>query len=158
MGYCSFIVHSNSPFSASENLYFHEFINSICPSYMPPSHYVLSHTIMASEKAQVHLKDLDHIQEWMSLTLLFDGWEDTLRWSIYGTVGAGVGKYPIVMSLDDMTGKRGMAENYLATIKGAMRGMGIEKGIQVLALMMDNPMVMQSFWRMFQNEFEWVLV
>ena len=113
---------------------------------------------MASEKARVHLEDLDRIQEWMSLTLLFDGWEDALRRSIYGTVGAGVGKYPIVMSLDDMTGKRGTAENYLATIKGAMRGMGIEKGIQVLALTTDNPTVMQSFRRMFQNEFEWVLV
>ena len=77
---------------------------------------------------------------------------------LYGTVGAGVGKYPIVMSLDDMTGKRGMAENYLATIKGAMQGMGIEKGIQVLALTTDNPTVMQSFRRMFQNEFQWVLV
>ena len=94
----------------------------------------------------------------MSLTLLFDGWEDALRWNIYGTVGVGVGNYPIVMSLDDMTGKRGMAENYLATIKGVMKGMGIEKGIQALALTTDNPMVMQSFWRMFQNEFQWVLV
>ena len=113
---------------------------------------------MASEKARVHLEDLDRIQEWMSLTLLFDGWEDALRRNIYGTVGAGVGKYPIMMSLDDMTDKRGMAENYLATIKGAMQGMGIEKGIQVLALTTDNPTVMQSFRRMFQNEFQWVLV
>lgn len=113
---------------------------------------------MASEKARVHLEDLERIQEWMSLTLLYDGWEDALRRSIHGTVGAGVGKFPIVMSLDDMTGKRGTAENYLQTIKGAMRGMGIGEGRQVLALTTDNPTVMQAFRRMFQNEFEWVLV
>ena len=59
---------------------------------------------------------------------------------------------------DDMTGKCRTAENYLKTIKGAMQSMGIGESHQVLALTMDNLTVMQAFWRLFQNEFEWVLV
>lgn len=59
---------------------------------------------MESEVAHVNLEDMEHMKEARSLTLLFDGWEDVLRRSIYGTVGAGVGKFPIVMSLDDMSG------------------------------------------------------
>ena len=142
---CSYLVHSNSAFSASENPFFHEFTNSIHPSYIPPSHYLLSHTILESEAAHVNLEDLERIQAWRQLTLLYDGWEDILRRNIYGTVGAGVGKFPIVLSLDDMTGRRGTAQAYLETIKGAMHKMGIAGGQQVLALTTDNPTVMQAF-------------
>ncbi|KAG2355269.1 hypothetical protein BDR07DRAFT_1207502, partial [Suillus spraguei] len=31
-----YVIHSNSPFSVSENSYFLEFINYIWPSYVPP--------------------------------------------------------------------------------------------------------------------------
>ena len=38
------------------------------------------------------------------LTLLYDEWEDGLGKSIYGAVSASVGKYPIILGLNDMTG------------------------------------------------------
>ena len=106
----------------------------------------------------MNLEDLERIQAWRQLTLLFDGWEDILRWNLYGTVGAGIRKFPIVLSLDNMTGRWGTAQGYLETIKGAMCKMGIAGGQQVLALTTDNPTVMQAFQRDFQKEFNWVLV
>ncbi|KAG1763650.1 hypothetical protein EV702DRAFT_922308, partial [Suillus placidus] len=36
-----YVVHSNSPFSVSENPYFLEFMDYIQPSYIPPTRYVL---------------------------------------------------------------------------------------------------------------------
>lgn len=150
---CSYLVYSNNAFSASENPFFYKFTNFICPSYVPPSYYVLSHTILESEATQVNLEDLEHIQAWRQLTLLYDGWEDILWWNIYGTVGAGVGKFPIMLSLDDTTGKQETAQAYLKIIKSAMYKMGITGGQQVLALTTNNPAVMQAFQRDFQKEF-----
>ena len=103
-------------------------MNSIHLSYIPPSCYVLSHTILESEAAQVNLEDLEYIQARRQLTLLYDGWGDILWRNIYGTVGAGVGKFPTVLSLDDMTGRQGTAQAYLETIKGAMHKMEIAGG------------------------------
>ena len=90
---------------------------------------LLSHTILESEAACVNLEDLERIQAWRQLTLLFYGWEDILWRNLYGTVGAGIGKFPIMLSLDNMTGRRGTAQGYLETIKGAMHKMGITGGL-----------------------------
>ncbi|KAG2362574.1 hypothetical protein BDR07DRAFT_1284347, partial [Suillus spraguei] len=68
-----YVIHSNSPFSVSENSYFLEFINYIWPSYVPPTHYVLLHTIMDSEYAQVSIEEIDRLKKRQRLTLLFDG-------------------------------------------------------------------------------------
>ena len=119
---------------------------------------MLSHSILESEVARVQLEDLERLENSRNQTLLYDGWEDGLGRSIYGAVSASVGEYPIILGLDDMTGRRGTAEGYLESIKGAMRKGGIAEGKQVLALTTDNPSVMKSFRRLFQAEFPWVLV
>ncbi|KAJ6602664.1 hypothetical protein DFH09DRAFT_1125301, partial [Mycena vulgaris] len=90
-------------------------------------------------------------------TLLFDGWEDMLRRSLYGTVGAGMDEYPSLISLDNMTGNRGSADQYLETITGGLKKMDIGDAKNVIALTTDNPTVMQSFRRKFQARFPWVL-
>ena len=154
----SYIVHSNSPFSASQNSYFCEFVDYICPFYIPPTCYVLSHSILESEVARVHLGDLEQLENSRNQTLLYDGWEDGLGRSIYGAVSASDGEYPIILGLDNMTGQWGTAEGYLESTKGAMQKGGIAKGKQVLALTTDNPSVIKSFWRLFQAESPWVLV
>ena len=96
----SYIVHSNSPFSASQNFYFREFVNYIHPSYIPPTRYVLSHSILESEVARVQLEDLERLENSRNQTLLYDGWEDGLGRSIYGAVSASVGEYLILGCLD----------------------------------------------------------
>jgi hypothetical protein len=68
-----YIVHSNSPFSVSENPYFIEFMDYVRPSYVPPSQYVLSHTIMDAKFARIQVEDIGRLKQRKHLTLLFDG-------------------------------------------------------------------------------------
>ena len=113
---------------------------------------------MDAEAARVQIKEIDRVKKTKHLTVLFDGWEDKLRRSLYGTVAAKIGEYPTVLSLDELTGHRGSAEKYLETAKKAMKNMEIEDGRNIIALMTDNPTVMQVFGRKFQNIYYWVLV
>ncbi len=113
---------------------------------------------MDAEAARVQIKEIDRVKKTKHLTVLFDGWEDKLRRSLYGTVAAKVGEYPTVLSLDELTGHCGSAEKYLETAKKAMKNMEIEDGWNIIALTMDNPTVMQAFRWKFQNIYYWVLV
>ncbi|KAJ7602520.1 ribonuclease H-like domain-containing protein [Mycena rosella] len=92
------------------------------------------------------------------VTLLFDGWEDKLRRSLYGTVGTGMDECPSLISLDNMSGYRGSADKYMETIVGGLEKMEMADAKNVIALTTDNPSVMQSFRRKFQARFPWVLV
>ncbi|KAG2051181.1 hypothetical protein BDR06DRAFT_890205, partial [Suillus hirtellus] len=73
-----FIVHSNIPFSVTENWFFQHFLDEIHPSYQAPSHYVLSHSIMDSEIAHVQMEDIARLKGHKCLTYLLDGWEDKI--------------------------------------------------------------------------------
>jgi hypothetical protein len=154
----SFVVHANLAFRATENPFFHEFLNVIRPSYVPPTRYVLSHSIMDGEAARVQLEDHHRLKALPRLTLLFDGWEDKRRRSLYGSVASQIGEDPIVLSLDDLTGKRGSAQTYLETAVAALKRNELENPTNIIALTTDNPTVMQSFRRKFQDQFFWVLV
>ncbi|KAG2062466.1 hypothetical protein BDR04DRAFT_1165185 [Suillus decipiens] len=68
-----FTIDADITFSASENDYLLECLNELWPSYMAPSRYVLSHTLMDSEPVRVQQEEINR------LTLLLDGWEDLLR-------------------------------------------------------------------------------
>lgn len=113
---------------------------------------------MDSEAARVQIEEIERLKSRKRLTLLFDGWEDKLRRSLYGIVAAEVGQYPVVISLSEMTGIRGTADNYLETMKKGLREMEIGDARNVIALTTDDPTVMQSFRRKFQGEFHWTLV
>jgi hypothetical protein len=91
-------------------------------------------------------------------TLLFDRWEDKKRRSIYGSVAAQLNKDPIILGLENLTGKRATANTYLETIQTSMQKMDIADGKQFIALTTDNPSVMQLFCSEFQKKFYWVLV
>ena len=75
---------------------------------------------MDAEAAQAQVEDMTWLKACKRLTLLFDGWEDRLRHSLYGTVAAERGEPPSVLSLDELTGSRGTAEKYLETTKAAL--------------------------------------
>jgi hypothetical protein len=153
-----FVVHSNSAFRIADNPYLHAFLNSIRPSYQIPSRYVLSNRLLYAENSRVHLEEVERLKGRKRVTLLLDGWEDVLRRSLYGTVAAGVGEYPNLLGLEDLTGNRGSADQYLTTITAAMDKMEIGDAKSVIALTTDNPTVMQSFRRKFQTRFPWVMV
>lgn len=113
---------------------------------------------MDGERARVEVEDMARLKSSKRLTLLFDGWEDKLRRSLYGTVASQINDAPVVVSLDELTGSRGTADQYLDTILGAMKVMELEDGENVIALTTDNPTVMQAFRRKFGLKYPRVLV
>lgn len=112
----------------AENYFFKDFLDEIRPSYTSPSRYVLSHTILYSESARVHIEEVDRLKQHSKLTLLIDGWEDKMKRSLYGTVAAEVGQYPVVLGLEDMTGNRGSADRIVEVSQNAMKSMEIGDG------------------------------
>jgi hypothetical protein len=113
---------------------------------------------MDAEFARTQIEDIEFVKKRPRLTLLFDGWEDKLKRSLYGTVAAGIGEFPTVLSLEELTGIRGTADTYLETIQKAMKHNEIEEAKNIIALTTDDPSVMRAFRRKFKNIFFWVLV
>ena len=155
---CRWFIHANIPFLAVENPFFRLFLDTIRPSYLAPSRYVLSHNLLDSECVRVQQEDIDRLKRHTKLTLLLDGWEDCLKRSLYGSVAVEVNHHPVVLALEDMTGNRGSADNLLAVTKKAMNKMEISDGKSIVAVTTDNPTVMQAYRRKFQGNFPWVLV
>ncbi|KAJ7593573.1 hypothetical protein C8J56DRAFT_1043379 [Mycena floridula] len=125
----TFIVHANIPFAASENWYFHAFLDELRPSYPAPSRYVLSHTLMDSEVAWVQTEEIAQLQGRRNMTLILDDWEDKLRRSLYGTIAAEVGNYPVVLSVEDVTGFCGSADEIFEVADNAMATMEIKNAL-----------------------------
>jgi hypothetical protein len=145
-------------FSIAENWFFQDFLYDICPWYMAPSHYVLSHSILGSEAARVQIEEMAYMKDWKRLTLLIDGWEDILKRSLYRSVAVQIGQYPSILSLTDMTGERASVEGIFGAVKDALATMGSGDGRNFIAATTDNPTVMQSFQRKFKAEYFWLLV
>ena len=64
----------------------------------------------------------------------------------------------MVLSLDDMTGNRGNSDNLVLVTWKAMSKMEIGDGKNVIAIMTDNPTVMQAYRRKLQECYPWILV
>ncbi|KAG1748070.1 hypothetical protein EDB19DRAFT_1825799 [Suillus lakei] len=86
-----------------------------------------------------------------------DGWEDLLRRSLYGSLAVEVNHPPVVLALENMTGQRGTAENLVAVSQKAMNRMEVGDEKNFIAVTTDNPAVIQSFRRKFQEVFPWIL-
>ncbi|KAJ6540757.1 ribonuclease H-like domain-containing protein [Mycena capillaripes] len=110
------------------------------------------------QAADVFLREVDRLQNSKLLTLLEDGWEDMLKRSIYGVVAAGIDSFPIIMSLDDLTGERGNAAKCLDIAVNSLQLMGVPDARNFIALTTDNPTTMKAFRREFQKKFFWVLI
>jgi hypothetical protein len=113
---------------------------------------------MDAEAARAQVEDITRLKSRKRLTLLFDGWEDKLRRSLYGTIAAEQGELLCVLSLDELTGDRGTAQKYLETTKGALKKMDLDDGLNFIALTTDNPTVMQAYRQLMQNTYYWILV
>jgi hypothetical protein len=80
-----------------------------------------------------------------------------LKRSIYGVVAAGIDSFPIIMSLDDLTGERGNAAKCLDIAVNSLQLMGVPDARNFIGLTTDNPSTMKAFRRDFQKKFFWVL-
>ncbi|KAJ7049771.1 ribonuclease H-like domain-containing protein [Mycena amicta] len=90
-------------------------------------------------------------------TFIYDGWEDELRRSLYGSAVGRVGEPTIIMGLQDVTGKRGSADKLLEGAETAMTEMGIEDASCLLAVVTDNPNVMKAFRNNFVRRYPWII-
>ncbi|KAF9231952.1 ribonuclease H-like domain-containing protein, partial [Melanogaster broomeanus] len=111
-----------------------------------------------SEAVRVQQEEIDRLKGRKNLTLLLDGWEDLLKRSLYGSVAVEVNQHPVVLSLEDMTGNRGNADNLVLVTQKAMTKMEIGDGKNIIAVTTDNPTVMQAYRRKLQALFPWILI
>lgn len=152
-----FLIHGNIAFNAVEEPFFIQWVNRIRPSYTVPSRFVLTQNYLPREEARVHLQEVARLKKRESLTLMTDGWEDRLRRSIYGTLLAEVGFRPVVLGLEDLTGKRATADAVLTVVEGALQKKEVSPS-QVVALVTDNPTTMTAFRRNYQLRYPWTIV
>ena len=117
---------------------------------------MLSHNVLDSECVQVQQEEIDWLKGWKNLTILLDGWEDFLKRSIYGIVTVEVNCHPVILALEDMTGKRGNANNLVGVTQNAMQKMEISDGKNIIAVMTNNLTIMQAYHCKFQVMFPWV--
>ncbi|KAJ7211665.1 ribonuclease H-like domain-containing protein [Mycena pura] len=118
----------------------------------------MSTQFLDSEHSRVHLELVEQLQGMTrSATMIIDGWEDQLKRSLYGTAAGRVGEPTIVMGLQDVTGRRGNAVAIMDTAEDAMKEMLIESAACFLGVVTDDPNVMKSFRRMFEQKYEWII-
>ncbi|KAJ7059921.1 ribonuclease H-like domain-containing protein [Mycena amicta] len=153
-----YFVHSNTGFLQANSIFLADFTNEICPSFQIASHNVMSTLRLDSEHSRVHLELVDALQAMKrSGTFIYDGWEDELCRSLYGSAVGRVGEPTIIMGLQDVTGKRGSADKLLKGAETAMTEMGIEDASCLLAVVTDNPNVMKAFRNNFVRRYPWII-
>ncbi|KAF9235775.1 hypothetical protein BU15DRAFT_89437 [Melanogaster broomeanus] len=99
----------------------------------------LANSLLVREAVHVQQEEIDRLNGRKNFTLLLDGWEDLLKRSLYGSVAVEVNQHPVVLSLEDMTGNRGNADNLVLVTQKAMTKMEIGDGKNIIAITTDNP-------------------
>ena len=77
---------------------------------------------------------------------------------MYGSIVSEGSKYPVLLSLDDITGYQGSADTIFATALKALGCMELQDGKNIIAVTTDNPIVMQAFQYKMNGKFPRVLV
>ncbi|KAF9521622.1 ribonuclease H-like domain-containing protein [Crepidotus variabilis] len=103
----------------------------------------------------VHVAECKRLVDRNNLTYLVDGWEDKRRRSIYGSMVAEVSVYPVMLGLEELTGKRATADQILDLSKRAFKKKDLDPR-SILAACTDNPTTMQSFRRKLKIEYPWI--
>jgi hypothetical protein len=97
-----------------------------------------------TEEQQAIQEDIERLKGRNNLSYLLDGWDDVLWRSIYGSILAEVAVHPIVLGLQEMTGKCTMAENLIEVSNKALQRRGVNPAA-VIAVCTDNPTTMRAF-------------
>ncbi|KAF9531576.1 hypothetical protein CPB83DRAFT_833272 [Crepidotus variabilis] len=106
---------------------------------------------------RVHRDECLRLKGRNNLTYLVDGWEDRRRRSIYGSMAAEVSQYPVMLGLEDLTGKRATADGLVELSKRALTKKTLDPRA-ILATCTDNPTTMQAFQRKFKEEYPWIII
>lgn len=151
------MIHGNVPLAHSENHFFLKFVHGLRPSYDPATRYVMTERYLLAEEARAFNEDIKQLEGRSNLTYLMDGWEDIQRRSIYGTMLAEVGKFPIVLGLEELTGIRATADNLLSLSDRALAKKEVDIS-NVIASCTDNPTTMQAFRCKWALLHPWIIV
>lgn len=151
------MVHVNGSFSSSENTFFRKFTSQLRPTYVPPSRYVITNSLLPAEFVRVREEEVLRLRPKKSFTMLVDGWEDILRRSLYGNILAKRAEFPVMLGLKDMTGARASAESVFDVTDEALHKME-KTWDSVIALVTDDPTVMQSLRRKAKEKHRWLIV
>jgi hypothetical protein len=148
-----YFVHSNTAWHNVDDPFLYSFTNTIHPSYSLPGHSVLLGTILTAESIRIHGVEVKRLKSSNCNTLLIDGWEDKMRQSLTGIISARVNEPPVVLGLCDITEKKGTSAAYLKSALSCLSNMEVSEATNFLALITDNPTVMQSFRKKFELNF-----
>ncbi|KAF8989513.1 ribonuclease H-like domain-containing protein [Cyathus striatus] len=96
---------------------------------------------LPAEEGRAYKEDMERLKNKENLTYLIDGWEDSMRRSVYGCLLAEVGEYSFIIGLKELTGVRVTADNLLC----------------IIAVCTDNPTTMQAFHCKWTVEYSWIL-
>jgi len=112
---------------------------------------------LPAEEQHAILEDLERLKGRNNMTFLLDGWDDAMWRSIYGSILAEVAVHPIVLGLQEMTGRRATAENLVEVSDGSLQRKGVNP-TAVIAVCTDNPMTMRAFHCISTQKYPWILV
>jgi hypothetical protein len=101
---------------------------------------------LPTEEARVFNEDIKHLEGRNNLTYLLDGWEDSQRRSVYGSLVAEVSQFPIVLGLEELSGVHATADHLVQVSNCALTKKSV-KASSILAVCTDNPTTMQAFRR-----------
>jgi len=110
-----------------------------------------------AELMHVYDEDLKRLGGWKNLTYIVDGWEDLQQWSIYGSMISEVSQFPVVLGLEELTGKRATANQLVELSDRALLKKEVKPEFLV-AVCTDNPTTMRAFRRKWSDIYPWLLV
>jgi hypothetical protein len=140
-----------------EDPFFVAFISKLRPSYQVPGRFMLVAEIFVAEHARVFELECARLHAGTKWIALIDGWADPAHRDLYGTVAQERGVSGILLSLEDVTGKRVTGEDVRDTLYRGAAAMGVTMR-SFLAICSDSPKVMLKFRRLTVNESAWMLV
>jgi hypothetical protein len=113
--------------------------------------------LLPAEAARVETIEQEKLTAQSELTLMTDGWDDRRHCSLYGTLAAERGIYPTILSLEDLTGKRGDADTIVGVVEVSLKKMTMVPE-QVAAVMTDDPTTMKSVRKKLKKKWPWIIV
>ncbi|KAF9000108.1 ribonuclease H-like domain-containing protein [Cyathus striatus] len=114
-------------------------------------------TYLPAEEVRAYNEDVERLAARESLTYLMDGWEDSMKQSVYGCLVSEVGEYPIILALKELTGIRATADNLVVVADEALTKKQVNSRA-ITAVCTDNPTTMQAFHHKWANSHSWILM
>lgn len=141
----------------ADNPFLIEFCALLRPTYEVPSAYTCAQKLLPAEDLRVAAFEMKRLSLMRCITLLVDGWDDTIRRSLYGTLACEREETPVMLGLEDMTGQRGSSEAVLKVVENAMTSMDVN-GNQVIAAVSDDPTTMRKYRRLLEAKYPKIIV